>query len=577
MLSLYPKFRFVLLLFFIFAMHFTLITPGGSGLYLPFNVMSWIVVSIIIAVGLWQITVTKTLYFHKLHLFLAIGFTLLLVPMWYGGDFTDYAIPRLLGLLTGLIFLFSINQFQLNKSQNNDILYLILIGISISATVSLFQFYFVSEPDFWPGYTPGSTRPIGLFLQPNVIASFLATGLLLALYLFTTVEDNEHKKWHKPLLFFTLFSAALLLVLLQSRVGFLGAIIALALMLPFVLKQNMKKTFLALLIIISGISSAFLSTAFIETPNRGSEVYKDAGARSDMYRVSTHMIYDRPLTGFGYGDFERNYREFHLAIMQINPDLKMPLDNLDHPHNEILLWGVEGGILPILGLLVFALGYFYLFANTNARKAFAYIALLTPILLHTQTEYPFYHSVPHWVVFLLIINFTQQGLTSFSIKPLPQTFLVKFIAIINLVIIIPFMLTTFHTGYLLKEYAKSDPHDEAFIKRIINPLPWKALTERVTYNHRLEVGFANQDAKALVDYIEWGRRSVELTPREKVFQNMITAIQTLHNIGEPIDEKISISLILDAEKIYPERKVWGLDAVKKVEVATEQDQKSLQK
>ncbi|WNC68132.1 Wzy polymerase domain-containing protein [Thalassotalea nanhaiensis] len=577
MLSLYPRFRFVLLLFFIFAMHFTLLTPGGSGLYLPFNVMSWIFVSILIALGLWQIAVQKEIRLHKLHIFICIGFALMCIPMFYEGEFSDYAIPRLLGLLTGLVFLVAINQFQLSQKQNNDVLFLILIGVSISALVSLVQYYFVTEPSTWPGYTPGATRPIGLFLQPNVIASFLATGLILAAYLFTTITPTEQEKWHKPLLVFILFSTPLLLVLLQSRVGFLGVIVALILLLPFICKQSVKKTLLVLLIIISGISAAFISTTFIDTQDRGAEIYKDAGARSDIYRVSAHMIYNKPLTGVGYGDFERKYREFHLAIMNENPDLLMPLDKLDHPHNEILLWGVEGGIVAILGLLIFALGYFYLFANIKARTAFAYIALLTPILLHTQTEYPFYHSVPHWVVFLLLINFTQQGLTSFSLKPVPQTFLVKFIAVINLAIIIPFMLTTFHTGYLLKEYAKSEPHDEAFIHRIINPLPWKALTERVTYNHRLEVGFANHDPQALIDYIEWGRTFVLLTPREEVYQNMITAIQTLHNIGKPVDDNVSISLILDAEKLYPEKEVWGLDAVKKVVLENNQDQKSLPK
>ena len=40
-------------------MHFFMHNPGGAGLYLPFNMMGWVFVSLLISVGIWHLTQTK--------------------------------------------------------------------------------------------------------------------------------------------------------------------------------------------------------------------------------------------------------------------------------------------------------------------------------------------------------------------------------------------------------------------------------------------------------------------------------------------------------------------------------------
>jgi len=42
-------------------MHIVLETPGGTGLYLSFNVFGWLIATILISLGLWQITLNKKL------------------------------------------------------------------------------------------------------------------------------------------------------------------------------------------------------------------------------------------------------------------------------------------------------------------------------------------------------------------------------------------------------------------------------------------------------------------------------------------------------------------------------------
>ncbi|VTR25979.1 Lipid A core - O-antigen ligase and related enzymes [Serratia fonticola] len=87
-----------------------------------------------------------------------------------------------------------------------------------------------------------------------------------------------------------------------------------------------------------------------------------------------------------------------------------------HPHNELLLWWVEGGLIALLGMLILVWAGLKLVARSRLRdmQAFSYgkasagealalcVALL-PIALHSQTEYPFYLSALHWLVFLLLL------------------------------------------------------------------------------------------------------------------------------------------------------------------------------
>ena len=96
-------------------MHIILNTPGGVGLYLSYNIIAWLITSILIALGLWQITLNKKIYYSKMLLWLSLGCACLIIPIFYHFEFTDHAIPRVLALIGGLLFLFSLYQFQLSK------------------------------------------------------------------------------------------------------------------------------------------------------------------------------------------------------------------------------------------------------------------------------------------------------------------------------------------------------------------------------------------------------------------------------------------------------------------------------
>ena len=47
-----------------------------------------------------------------------------------------------------------------------------------------------------------------------------------------------------------------------------------------------------------------------------------------------------------------SFREHYAERKSTDPKIQLlGNNNMDHPHNEILYWTVEGGIIPFLGIL----------------------------------------------------------------------------------------------------------------------------------------------------------------------------------------------------------------------------------
>lgn len=71
-----------------------------------------------------------------------------------------------------------------------------------------------------------------------------------------------------------------------------------------------------------------------------------ADARQLIWRVSLDMIADRPLTGFGPGNFPRYYMLYQADWFRAHPDSEFAAvaDNAVYPFNEYIKLAVETGI-----------------------------------------------------------------------------------------------------------------------------------------------------------------------------------------------------------------------------------------
>lgn len=517
--------------YLLLGMHFFMHNPGGAGLYLPFNAWGWVFASLVIGLGLWQVTLQQRLVFSSLQGWLWLGALLLLLPMAYPGfDLKDYAIPRLLGLFAGLLFLFSLYQWQLVRASRDRLLYLLLGAVAIEALLGLVQYYLLI-PGNWLGYDTRANRPYGIFQQPNVMATFMATGLVLAGWLELRGNANP---WLKGLRYGVILAASLLLVALQSRVGQLGGLLALLLLVPALHRQGRLAQVLGLVAL--GVGLGIASQYGIRGVKRGLEAYQSGGMRSIYWPYAAKLIAQSPWVGWGYGSFETTFLHHYMADKALNPAMVQIEYNLDHPHNEFLYWAVEGGLAPMIGMALMGGALLWRVLKAGWVKGAALLALVTPILLHTQTEYPLYHAIALWWALLLLVyvldaeveeGLQASGRASWREYVYRPWLLLRFVAIIIPLLVVPFMLTAIHTAWVVTKYERGGYKEPTLLLDIVNPMAWLTRVEFDVNSVRLMVGLQANNHAELEAYLEWGQAFVRHTPRANIYANMVIALDAL--------------------------------------------------
>jgi O-antigen polymerase len=542
-------------------MHIILDTPGGTGLYLSYNIIGWIFTVILISFGLWQIALNKKIYYSPMLIGLTVGCCFLVIPAFYNFEFTDHAIPRLLALIGGLLLLVSLYQFKFSKHEQQQFLWLILIAVLLEASLGIAQL-FLFKAGFWGGYKVGISRPHGVFLQPNVMASFMATGIAIAMYLSASFKKSTSDS--KPalparlptlLIYLVLLLSSFLLVALQSRTGFIGAIVAIILLIPYLYKRNKIQLYRNLFIIFFGVTTALATFKYIEIPKRDQEIYYSAGVRNIIFEVSTDMVLTKPVEGYGYGHFERSFLDHFNEYAIDNPEVGNTIQRLSHPHNEVLYWAVEGGVIALLGFIIFTFTYINLWLRIPITNALALLALVIPILLHSQLEFPFYSSISHYIIFVLLLWFTdayRQNIDSKECLSIDcnKTFLIRFFALFIPVLFIPFLATSLHTAYLLVEHEKKQYLSLTRLTQIINPIAWQDRLDSAVYANILVSGIADKNPEKLERYLAWGYKRVQYLPRDSVYANMLIILKIL-NRPEQYQQ-----LLEEAIRTYPHRESW---------------------
>ncbi|HEJ6927804.1 TPA: O-antigen ligase C-terminal domain-containing protein [Serratia marcescens] len=373
---------------------------GGDGLALPQNILAWsimalttLIVTFTVCLGRARLSLTPTARL------LLLGIAVLALPLLYTRpEWREDALWRCAGLLGGWLFYVACLQLRLTARQRNLLLYGLLFAVSVQALLAALQLF--APTLAW--VSPNGSRVYGVFQQPNVLGSFIATGLALALWLLLAPLSTSTRRQLPLLALLTAFSA--LLVLIQSRAAWLGGALAAALLLWRFAHQSPAASRWAGGALLLGVALGLMGlfTGQQELIAREGSNY----ARLTMLQDTLSMILAKPLLGWGYGGFEYSFAHFRLQAMPWREVLEVA----GHPHNEILLWWVEGGLPALAGIvLVFIAGALLLkraWQRDREQPAGARVGLflvLLPMLVHTQLEYPFYLSAPHWLSFLLLL------------------------------------------------------------------------------------------------------------------------------------------------------------------------------
>ncbi len=526
------KFLTALAVLFLLAMHFFMPNPGGAGLSLSFNATTWIAFSFVLAIGCYHLARNQVLRYSKLTIGLLVCTIIMTVPIFYPNANSTLAANKLIGLWSGWLFFVILQQFQFSNQQRQRILWFIILAVVIEATLGFTQYLYL-KPDNPFGYNTVANRPYGIFQQPNVMASFLATGLVIASGLLARQPYKYDRKLSGVyLLYIVPLLTIPLIVVLASRTGWLASLIAILLIIPYMHRYTTKRRFTQWVIsLLSGLllSAVVINNAFPDGDGLAAKKVHLESARTYTFPQALDMFIEKPFTGYGYGKFESEYILYTARQHVLNENYPAGLPSMDHPHNELLFWGVEGGLLPILGIFL-AMG-FVLYRIYQAKRGtrLALLALFIPIVLHSQLEYPFYHSLVHWIIFVILLywvdqrvaRYRQVGFTSITKSVL------RIFSLVLPVVFTFYMVSALHTNYILTKFETTRPTNPDILNQVSNPVVWKDRFDWDVYSTFLNIGLHKQDPSLIQTYIDWSLSIIKDKPRPAFYNNLILAYQGL--------------------------------------------------
>lgn len=386
---------------------------GGSGLALPFNIFCWLVMAtatlwlvLTLPAGALRIQVYRHARWSGWTWLLPAGALLWSAPLLWSPSAESRleSLPHVAALWGLLGFLWLLRRLPLRTLRLRHWLTVLWCAALLQA---LFGFLQVTMLAKLGGFT--GNRPFGIFQQANVQASFLATGL--ACLLFCQLFIRSKSFLIRMVAGFATVFLPFVLMLLQSRAGGLGASCAALVLSVVYLKSanTLRGLILPWLLIGAGIGLAillqhgkleFLNTLGISTQNLMAMRDTSASTQDRWYILQNtwQMILQHPWMGSGYGSFEAAFAQQTLSSGGVYNSA-----TLIHPHNELMYAWAEGGLVALSGMLLMIAGIALSLWQKGGLR-WGGIALLLPIAVHMNLEFPLYQSVPHGMALVIVLS-----------------------------------------------------------------------------------------------------------------------------------------------------------------------------
>jgi O-antigen polymerase len=476
---------------------------AGSGLNMPQNLLAWSIMVFCILLTAARAAVTGRLQVARFMLPGILAVVLLMLPwLWTPSSlWQQHALPRLAGIAGALAFTFALCQVQLTSGLRRSVLAVAVCSALIQAAEAMIQAWL---PDFALRLMSfDDSLPYGIFQQRNLLASWLATGYGVALYLLLTARKRSAVLvWAA-----SLYPLCVALTLTSSRTGLLGAVTmtVLAALADRPAWRDRPRAALCRLILLSSLLATCVAISQWAMPE---------GSRTDlthtlsnrervvMLKGAVSMAADHPLIGSGLGGFEARFPDV-LAQAGLQPRSS----SITHPHNEALYVLDEGGAIALAGLLLLAGIWLWPAFRRDGRWLLPLLGL--PIVVHMMTEYPLYLSAPHLMLLLLLFRVGLPGIALLESR-IPDSLRVTVLPVVCLLMVVA--LDILGEGFAMQRVltlAEADMNTG-----LIPSLPdadWRSLTqaERLDYDrHMLAAntpGFTS-NPRAMADFTLWGNR-----------------------------------------------------------------------
>ena len=380
---------------------------GGEGLRLPNNSTIWLVAIIFITYSLNKVIKSETFQLPRYFVYIAAFPILVILSGFLAGVEQPLKwLFRVLFILGGFAFFFSLFQHRLKQGRWDRLLLIIALSGLIHAGIGLLQIWLKGDMPYLLPKTPEGI-PAGLFQQINNQATFLVTSIVLAFYLASRPIVFKRQRWLQLLLVLTVLVASFIVGFSGSRIGFLTLAIAMPIMLIARRKSLVTNKALSALLLVTFVGGFALGLISSGGKAVDKTVAMQSGysgsARLGIYGISLDLLKHEPIFGHGIGSFARVFQYERPEFYAENPDGKLPNQTVSHPHNELFQWMVEGGLTALLGIVLVIAGMILALSKSGASRGWGYLALLIPISLHTQVELPLYMSGIHWFVLVVLM------------------------------------------------------------------------------------------------------------------------------------------------------------------------------
>ncbi|AWC93765.1 polymerase [Morganella morganii] len=536
-----------LVFFFLFWLTGSLVfiqNSGGYGLSLPQNCFSWAMMGILIfSVSLSVIRKKQYLVITPALRLFAAGVVILALPLLYTRP--EWRLTGGLywaGAAAGLLFYLCCVQLKLNKDQ---IRFLVLLWLSACMAHALLVLLQLTPAGGWIPWPVLSNRPYGVFQQVNLLATFLSCGMALALFLFLLPEQRQ-SGISRGISVSALLIMPCVLVLIQSRIGLLSAVITAVMLLLSV--GTYRRKYSAVILLAGGVIAGWWLKNHTQI-GVISHLNSDH-ARLEMFSSTWEMLKQRPLIGWGAGGFEYVFQMFRVLQGKSTEGTGVVI----HPHNEILFWGAEGGVVALTGLALIITGggliiqrAWLAFYRGNNPLPLTLCLTILPLLLHTQTEYPFGLSALHFALCLLLLSQADRA-TASPAKTLALPSFFSMIAAGTGAGMICIMAGAFLTGIILTETEQQGMQDI----RALSSVPEFVLItqyERVEFDrhvHKLMQFNQTGEPRLLADYRRWAVNYLKKHTDKNVY---ISLIMILHYQGDSEAEKYYLN---QAGQLFPQ-------------------------
>lgn len=300
------------------------------------------------------------------------------------------------GILAALIFCIAatIGQNTAFSGQHAQLWCYVLLAAALGNTViGLAQWLHVTQ-GLWMLDSPNG-RVYGNFAQPNHFATLLTLGIGSLIYLDT--QKTLKGAWAHTAAFILVVGLAAS----ESRTGALSFTIMVAVVAYFCKGKDIAITLRWLIpaLILFWILYAFWGTIsiFLGTSATRTGAGVDSSSRFELWMQMLEAIRLHPWIGYGW---------LHIGAAQnAVADYLGGTVNMDHAHNffiDLLIWfGIPAAAIAFVAFVVWI---FQIIKNvqlkTKSSDSLLLLLMITPIVIHSQLEYPF-----AYIYFLIVFSY----------------------------------------------------------------------------------------------------------------------------------------------------------------------------